>query len=245
MRIADLRFRRVDNRIEAVRVATARPVRDRKRLPRLFCDKIEAVDPGFGVEQMVLTAIFAEPLMWRAQGNDLMTPAAPDVTDLIDTVANRLGRTGRLYRLVPGDSFVPERSVRRVAPTTPASELAWPENWPWPTRLLAHPEPVTAMALLPDQPPTAFTWRGQRRRVLRANGPEWIHGEWWLRPGGLWAARDYFQLSRPRRASASGYSAEAMAHGCLPAISAGGCTGCLDESRSRPSGDTSASKALR
>ena len=50
------------------------------------------------------------------------------------------------------------------------------------------------MALLPDQPPTAFTWRGQRRRVVRADGPERIFGEWWRRPGELWAARDYFQL---------------------------------------------------
>jgi protein ImuB len=194
VRVADLRFYRVDNRIEAVRVATAKPIRDLKRLSRLLCDKIETVDPGFGVEQMVLAAIATEPLVWKPQANDLTTTAAPDVSDLIDTLANRLGRSGRLYRLDPGDSFVPERSVRMVAPSAPASELAWPLNWPRPTRLLAKPEPVTAMALLPDQPPTAFTWRGQRRRVLRADGPERVHGEWWRQPGELWACRDYFQL---------------------------------------------------
>jgi protein ImuB len=194
VRIADLRFHRVDNRIEAVRVATAKPVRDLKRLSRLLCDKIETVDPGFGVEQMVLAAVATEPLVWKPQANDLTAPAAPDVSDLIDTLANRLGRNGRLYRLDPGDSFVPERSVQKVAPSAPAPILAWPENWPRPTRLLARPEPVTAMALLPDQPPTAFTWRGQRRRVTRADGPERIHGEWWRRPGELWASRDYFQL---------------------------------------------------
>lgn len=194
VRIADLRFHRVDNRIEAIRVATAKPVRDLKRLSRLLCDKIETVDPGFGVEQMVLAATAVEPLVWKRQGNDLTTPATPDVTDLIDTLANRLGRTGRLYRLDPGDSFVPERSVARVAPTAPASTLSWPVNWPRPARLLAKPESITAMALLPDQPPTAFTWRGERRRVLRADGPERVHGEWWRRPGELWACRDYFQL---------------------------------------------------
>lgn len=194
VRVADLRFHRVDNRIEAVRVATAKPIRDLKRLSRLLCDKIETVDPGFGVELMVLAAVATEPLVWKPQANDLTTPAPADVSDLIDTLANRLGSKGRVYRLDPGDSFVPERSVQRVAPTAPAPVLAWPENWPRPTRLLARPEPVSAMALLPDQPPTAFTWRGQRRRVVRADGPERIFGEWWRRPGELWAARDYFQL---------------------------------------------------
>ncbi len=194
VRIADLRFHRVDNRIEAIRVTTAKPLRDLRRLSRLFCDKIETVDPGFGIEQMVLTATAAEPLAWKAQANDLTAPSPPDVSGLIDTLANRLGRSGRLYRLDPRDSFVPERSVQRVAPDAPAPARAWPVNWPRPPRLLARPEPVTAMALLPDQPPTAFTWRGQRRRVVRADGPERVHGEWWRRPGELWAVRDYFQL---------------------------------------------------
>lgn len=194
VRVADLRFHRVDNRMEAIRVATAKPVRDLKRLSRLFCDKIETVDPGFGIERMVLAATAAEPLVWKPQINDLTTPAPPDVTDLIDTLANRLGRSGKLYRLDPGDSFVPERSVQKVAPSAPPPVLVWPVNWPRPTRLLARPEPIAAMALLPDQPPTAFTWRGQRRRVVRADGPERVHGEWWRRPGELWACRDYFQL---------------------------------------------------
>lgn len=194
VRIADLRFHRVDNRIEAIRIATAKPVRDVKRLARLLCDKIETVDPGFGIEQMVLTATATDPLVWKVQANDLTAPPPPDVSDLVDTLANRLGRSGRVYRLDPGDSFVPERSVRRVEATAPSPELAWPVNWPRPTRLLARPEPVAAMALLPDQPPTAFTWRGQRRRVVRADGPERVHGEWWRRSGELWAVRDYFQL---------------------------------------------------
>ena len=194
VRIADLRFHRVDNRIEAVRVATAKPVRDLKRLSRLLCEKIDTVDPGFGIEQMVLAATAVEPLAWKLQANGLTTPPPPDVTDLIDTLSNRLGRAGRVYRLDPGDSFVPERSVRKTDPTAPPPALRWPLNWPRPTRLLARPEPVAAMALLPDQPPTAFTWRGQRRRVVRADGPERVHGEWWRRPGELWACRDYFQL---------------------------------------------------
>lgn len=50
----DLRFYRVDNRIEAVRIGTAKPVREVTRVARLLCDKLEQVDPGFGIEAMVL-----------------------------------------------------------------------------------------------------------------------------------------------------------------------------------------------
>ena len=50
------------------------------------------------------------------------------------------------------------------------------------------------MALLPDQPPVSFTWRGMRRRVKSADGPERIFGEWWRRDGEIDAVRDYFQL---------------------------------------------------
>jgi protein ImuB len=37
-----------------------------------------------------------------------------------------------------------------------------------------------------------FTWRGKRRRVKRADGPERIFGEWWQRPREMQAVRDYF-----------------------------------------------------
>jgi protein ImuB len=181
-RTLDLRFHRVDNRIEVIRVGMAKPVRDIKRLTRLLCDKLETVDPGFGVETMVLAAPMAEPLAWKPVATDLAEPATPDVADLVDTLVNRLG-PGRLYRAAPAQSDVPERSVRRVDPTAAPAGETWPAHWPRPTRLLSHPERIETLALLPDQPPTAFTWRGVRRRVKRADGD-----------GEVDAVRDYFQL---------------------------------------------------
>jgi protein ImuB len=192
-RILDLRFHRVDNRIEVVRVTVARPVRDIKRLTRLLCDKIETVDPGFGVEAMSLAAPMAEALDWRPMANDLTSPIAPDISEVLDTLANRFGAR-RFYRVAPAQSDVPERSARRIAPTAPPTGERWPARWPRPARLLARPEPIATVALLPDQPPVSFTWRGLRRRVARADGPERIFGEWWRRDGELDAVRDYFQL---------------------------------------------------
>nr|MBP7649842.1 DNA polymerase Y family protein [Phenylobacterium sp.] len=34
-------------------------------------------------------------------------------------------------------------------------------------------------ALMPDDPPRQFRWRGQLHRVRRAEGPERIGQEWW------------------------------------------------------------------
>jgi protein ImuB len=192
-RTLDLRFHRVDNRIEVIRVGMARPVRDVRRLTRLLCDKLETVDPGFGVETMVLAAPMAEALTWKPVINGLTEPAIADVADLVDTLSNRLG-SGRLYRVAPAQSDVPERSMRRIEATAPPTGDTWPARWPRPARLLAHPERIEALALLPDQPPASFTWRGVRRRVNRADGPERIFGEWWRRDGEVDAVRDYFQL---------------------------------------------------
>jgi protein ImuB len=189
----DLLFHCVDNRIEAIRVGTALPVRDVKRLTRLLCDKIETVDPGFGIELMNLAATLAEPLSPKQTISSLVEEPEVDVSGLIDTLANRVGES-RLYRLAPVASDVPERSVQRVAPTSPATGEGWPDHWPRPARLLPHPESIETVALLPDHPPVTFTWRGVRRRVKRADGPERVFGEWWKRDAELIAVRDYFQV---------------------------------------------------
>lgn len=192
-RTLDLRFHRVDNRIEVIRVGMAKPVRDIRRLTRLLCDKLETVDPGFGVETMVLAAPVAVALTPRPVANALTEAAEPDVGELLDTLANRHG-AHRLYRAAPAQSDVPERSVRRLEATAPETGETWPAHWPRPARLLTRPEPIEAVALLPDRPPVTFTWRGVRRRVKRADGPERIFGEWWRRDGEVDAVRDYFQL---------------------------------------------------
>jgi protein ImuB len=189
----DLLFFRVDNRIEAIRIGTAKPVRDVKRLAKLLCDKIETVDPGYGVETMTLTVLIAEPLSYRASPSSLTEAPAPDVSGLIDTLANRIGED-RLYRLAPVESDLPERTVTRVTALAPPTGTTWPAHWPRPSRLLDPPERVETMALLPDHPPVNFTWRGRRRRVARADGPERIFGEWWKAQAETKAVRDYFQI---------------------------------------------------
>jgi protein ImuB len=189
----DLLFHLVDSRIEAIRVGTALPVRDVKRLTKLLCEKIETIDPGFGIEIMRLAATLAEPLAPKQTISSLIEEPEADISGLVDTLTNRVGDQ-RLYRFAPVASDVPERSVRRIAPTAPNTGAAWPDHWPRPSRLLPVPEAIETVALLPDHPPVTFTWRGIRRRVKNADGPERVFGEWWKRDAELIAVRDYFQV---------------------------------------------------
>jgi protein ImuB len=186
----DLLCDRIDGRVEAIRVGTARPVRDPARLTRLLTDRLETVDPGFGIEAMTLTASLTQPLIFK-QGDPLGENTRPDISALVDQLANRLG-TSRLYRIIPVESDLPERSVRSVAPLAPPTSAVWPQHWPRPSRLLSPPEPVETLALLPDHAPVRFTWRGVCRHIKRADGPERVFGEWWRHHGEAAAVRDYF-----------------------------------------------------
>ncbi|MGO7661619.1 DNA polymerase Y family protein [Rhizobium ruizarguesonis] len=192
VRRADLIVHRVDNTVQALRAGTAKPVRDIPWLTKLLHDRIERIEPGFGIEKLSLVAIMVEPLDERQIVSGLVDAAEVDVTSLIDILGNR--GTQRIYRLAPVASDVPERSVQRISPVADENGQSWPMIWPRPVRLMDHPELIEVMALLPDHPPVWFTWRGKRRRVKRADGPERIFGEWWQRTSEWAAVRDYFTV---------------------------------------------------
>lgn len=189
----DLLFHRVDASLQAIRIGTARAARDARRLTRLLCDRLETIDPGFGIEVMSLTASRAEPLEMQQAASMLAGEPEADLAGLIDLLANRIG-VRRIYRLAPVESDVPERSVRRIAPLAPDTGSTWQGRWPRPAQLFERPEEIEVIALLPDHPPASFRWRGVRRLVKRADGPERIFGEWWKRDAERAAVRDYFRV---------------------------------------------------
>ena len=189
----DLLLHRVDRRIEAIRVGLALPVREPKQLTRLLLDRLATIDPGLGIELMVLTAVSVDPLRYRPAATALGEVRRPDIADLIDLLAGRIG-AARLYRYAAVASDLPERSVRKVAPLAEPGGQGWPSHGPRPVRLLPVPEPIGTLALLPDHAPAQFTWRGRRHRVRRADGPERVFGEWWRNDAELASVRDYFQV---------------------------------------------------
>lgn len=191
VRRLDLIAHRVDSGTQVIRAGTARPVRDHERLSRLLCDRIEKIDPGFGIEMLTLRAVHTEPLEAVQMASSLVEEPEADISGLVDTIGNR-GHS--VYRVAALASDVPERSFQRIPALAEDDERIWPLHWPRPVRLLAAPEPIQAIAMLPDHPPVSFTWRGIRRSVKRADGPERIRGEWWRRDQERVAVRDYFAV---------------------------------------------------
>jgi len=206
----DLVFHRVDGRVERIRLGTARPSRDPRHLVALFKERLDTVDPGLGIEDVILAAFAVEPLPPEQIGLP-GHPAGPHPTGneasgiapLLDRLGNRLGLAA-LSRLEPRESHIPERASVRVPvggphPRSPVAQA--PDKPPRPIRLFEPPEPVEAFWLLPDDPPFRFTWRRRRHRVTRADGPERIADEWW-RPEGSGtgpresgdAIRDYYRV---------------------------------------------------
>ncbi len=134
----DLAFHRVDGRVEHIVLGTARPSRDPHHLAALFRERLDTVDPGLGVEDMILAAFAVEPL-GPEQISLAGSPtgvAAGDAAPLFDRLGNRLGLAA-LYRLEPRESHIPERASVRVPVggesktrfSLPLSPLAGGEGW--------------------------------------------------------------------------------------------------------------------
>jgi protein ImuB len=114
-----------------------------------------------------------------------------DLGQLIDRVSVRLNAR-EPYRLVPVESRIPERSVRKTSPLVETVSAAWPARLPRPHLLVEPPEPI--VALNTEQPPRKFTWRGRDRSVANADGPERIYGEWWVADAEIALVRDYYRV---------------------------------------------------
>jgi protein ImuB len=212
---------RVDNSTAAVAIGTSRPCRDARQLERLLAEKLERVDLGFGIERALLEAdavepLLPEPLAWRQMGAgdlDQARDLAPGpgrgwgpspqqaLAPLVDRLSNRLGQDA-VSQLAPRASHLPERAQERV----PALSATMPAPFPVPRlygaaparplRLLARPEPIEAVAPVPDAPPVLFRWRRVLHKVAKVGGPERLAPEWWRTPevDPDAATRDYFAI---------------------------------------------------
>jgi protein ImuB len=181
---------RVDGTMARIRVGTSRPSRWINSLFRLFLEKIDEVDPGFGIEVIAVSATRVEALKasqenWQTRGGD-----GAGLAELVDRLDNRFG-FGRIVRPVPRQSWLPEGAVEDAAPFAAPETPEWPPARQRPLRLLQVPEPVEATALVPDDPPLQFIRRGKAYRVRSADGPERLEGEWWQRDE---PPRDYYQV---------------------------------------------------
>jgi protein ImuB len=113
----ELSFFRSDGGVEMQSVSAALPTRDALKVMRLFREKLGRIDPGFGIDLAMLAAPHTEPLDERQSSilkSGSNAACVEELAALIDALENRLGK-GRVYRLAPQESYIPERAVKRQA----------------------------------------------------------------------------------------------------------------------------------
>src|SRR5262249_36688484 len=210
-RLVEVALFRVDGKVLRLSAATSRPIRDAALVRRLFAERLAAIgdahDPGFGFDLIRLAVIVADPLEPLQTGFD-----APHHADDLSQLADRLGaRLGFccVLRVVPQDTHIPEFAAVEVradvrgqmsedrgqkqdgnlssdiCPLTPVLR---------PLKLFARPEPIEAVAEVPDGPPVRFRWRHVLHQVAVAEGPERLAMEWWRDQDGAALTRDYFRI---------------------------------------------------
>lgn len=193
---------RSDGSVVTAAVGTSRPVRDAGHLLRLMRDKLERIDAGFGIELAILAATVVAPLAATQMDLERMAAADDGLARLVDRLGNRLD-PGNVVRLLPRPSHVPERACRPRPAAAVRAELpvAGDErgHQPRPLLLLPSPEPIDVIAPVPDGPPVLFRRGRRRHRLVAAEGPERIGGEWWLEADGLDGdpsrrLRDYYRV---------------------------------------------------
>ena len=200
VRRLELALYRVDGGRRTCTIGTSRPVREPDHLMKLFAEPLTEIEVGFGVEVMVLSALRTEPLAAAQLAIPGARPATGDraleaaLGLLIDRLGGRLG-SGNVTRCAARESHLPERAAAAVPALAPmAAAAAWPQGPGRPLRLFEHPQPVEAVAPLPDGPPVLFRWRRAVHRVRRAEGPERIAPEWWRAEACGTASRDYYRI---------------------------------------------------
>ena len=170
---------RADGSSTVIEAGLSAPSREPPHLFRLFKERIEALDLGFGVDFMSLAALLTEALpLAQTDLTEANGKARPET--LIDRLVNRLGSRA-VRRLLPRASHIPELAQSLK------SAFAGPSLWPEPASrkpqrpplLFSTPEPLTVLAEIPEGPPARFTWRRVTRRVVKSEGPERIAPEWW------------------------------------------------------------------
>jgi protein ImuB len=189
-----LDLHRTDGKVVRLAVGTSRPVREVRHFLPLLVLALDGADVSHGIELLRLEATGTSPL-GAAQAEIAARYEEADLARLVDQLSQRLGAT-RVVRLEPRDSHVPERAQGLVpAASGGFAPRPWLARRPRPLRLLPRPQPVEAVAPVPDGPPAVLGWRGERRRVVAGTGPERIALEWW-RPADAGAGtRDYHRVT--------------------------------------------------
>lgn len=175
---------RVDHKVMALSVNSARLTRDPAHIAKLFSNRSERLegeyDPGFGIDMIRLAVSSVGELDGVQLGAFITQDGTEDLDQLQDRMSSRLG-TMAVLRTQFVASHIPEQAARLV-PALVHSGTDQSLHRPMvarPLRLLPMPEQVAINAEVPDGLPASMIWRRVGYRLIKASGPERIGAEWW------------------------------------------------------------------
>ena len=184
---------RTDAEVSRVTATTARASRDPGHLRRLFDDRLDRIDPGYGFELITLDAGATEALRAVQGGLDGRADDGAALAQMVDRLSAKLGAPS-VRTPSPHASHIPERSLAWLLALSQAPHGHDPlPCTDRPLRLLDVPEEINVLYAVPEGPPVQFRWRSLSHRIARFVGPERIAPEWWNdRPGTR--LRDYYRI---------------------------------------------------
>jgi protein ImuB len=187
-----LEISRADGTRAQADIQLARAMRDPQAMARLFDRALDALDAGFGIDALRLSAVQVEPLH-PAQLTTQSRTGADALADLLTRLGTRLGLEA-ITRLLPADSHIPERAFQTASAVW--ADAAPPGAWPLgPARplILFPPEPLAGVT--GPVPPQRFHWRRRALTTTQAEGPERVTPEWWFDdPAWRTGLRDYWRV---------------------------------------------------
>ncbi len=183
---------REDGKTTEIYIETNSPSHHKEHLFKLFENSISSLQPDSGIELFLLTAMIVEDLpaaqekIWEAAGG-LQDQRISELYDRLTSHKDVIS----IHRYLPAEHHLPEKSVRLSQSLTEESTSNWKTDPPRPLYLLSPPEQIEVTAPIPDYPPMFFSYKGQRHKIVKADGPERIEQEWWIQRG---RHRDYYAV---------------------------------------------------
>ena len=193
----DLACHRVDGSVAYLQVRTSKPGRSITHLMRLFSEKMNAFDAGFGIEVITLSAADVEvvaPVQMVLPQCGEGVEENTSLDELLDRIGLRLGFE-RVCRFQIRQRLLPEVSTERVPVTmAPAQNAAWPTHRIRPVCLIEPPVLIEIAEIIPGKCPVRIRVGRQLHRIVRAEGPERLTPEWWCEQPSALTTRDYYRI---------------------------------------------------
>ncbi|MES2376635.1 MAG: DNA polymerase Y family protein [Bacteroidota bacterium] len=193
IRTAILKCYRIDGQLVSATIGTNNATHNINHLFKLFELKIATIEPALGIELFTLEAPKAEDV--EPEQEVLWAPEDCGLTDtrlaeLLDRLTNKIGPNA-IHRYLPQERYWPELSIKLAPSLKDKPATVWRTDRPRPSLLLPRPERIEVTALLPDNPPMLFIYKGERHVIKKADDAERIEREWWLDEG---PHRDYYMV---------------------------------------------------